>query len=680
MNFSLKLLVLACWCVLISSSVHAQCASNLLSYVTSDQKDDYFSGTNLTLTLNVDLPAGATGVTYSCTWTAVSGSGGTFATPPSSSSPTASISSAGVYRVSGTVNYNSCSSVTFNDAEITIRDAFGSSGLTYSPKHYWTFEPAGDITVNNATVTIPAYSNNSNDFCEPGAFIQDYQMDIATMNSCADPAKKNTKHKLKLYNSYNGNYTTTSGLVGDAADLDHLVSADLLIPNTQQISQEFLVKFDASYGSALYYSNYSNTDFKYGFPLLRITSSSIMFGVSFLRGSSTTPESRTKTIALTGTDRSDWNYYLDNDWHHIAVTCDLERGQVRLFVDGSSPDGFTLNYFPDPANDKVDLHATNNYWHSIGTLGSDFGELDEYAFYDQALSPTIVAKHYRRAMNHNEHYSYTDDVKYSQVPGTYLLSYLESDQKDDYLCNSGSVTVTLNVELPDGATSPVYSCKWNGSSTMTSSTTHTVTSAQNVTVEGTVTYTLGGATETRFFNEAFIQIQNGNSASGGTFAPSHYWTFEPAGNITVNGASVTIPASNSNTPNCGSSNPIIDFQTDIATMNSCATSGQTNTQHNMELYNSNNEGYDRVSGVVGNAADLDHLIETRLFIPHTQQISQEFLIRFDPRYYSSQFFSDFGNTHFDFGFPILKMSMGKIEYGVSFIRGVQLTWKPEQRL
>ncbi|UTW63107.1 T9SS type A sorting domain-containing protein [bacterium SCSIO 12741] len=89
---------------------------------------------------------------------------------------------------------------------------------------------------------------------------------------------------------------------------------------------------------------------------------------------------------------------------------------MRLFIDGVSPEEFSFSYYPDPWQDRIDLHASNNYWHSIGATRAygrnEFGLFDEYAFYDFVLNPTLVAKHHDRALNHGEHYSYTDDLIY----------------------------------------------------------------------------------------------------------------------------------------------------------------------------------------------------------------------------------------------------------------------------
>jgi hypothetical protein len=427
-------------CFVITSANYAQCPV-IKSYLLSDQKDDYYCSTNLNLTLSVDLPSGASNVSYSCSWT-----GSNSSAIVSFTGNTAVISDTGTYIVSGSVSYvlnSSPQTCSFDTANIVILDGNSSSG-TITPKHYWTFEPqaAYPITLNTSPgsttdYTYPAGGSN----CGTGNYaLRDMEIDLMTIKSCTD---HNTDHNMyNVTTSATTTYLTSSGIVGNCAVMEQRLGTNFVLSNEKELSYEYLVKFDEDYIFGLW--EYSSNSFLYA----KFEASKIDLGVSFYRNGSASLTKETKTIDLDGVDRKSWSYYLDNEWHHVTITADLTRGRLRLFIDGISPDGFTHQYFPDQSD-----VFNGAYHHFFGTFNyyglNEFGEIDEVAISNDVLPPTLIYAHYDQAINQNVHYSFVNSLNYCATGSSNVPLTIGGIDSLEYPSGyTGSITNTQNIAAP----------------------------------------------------------------------------------------------------------------------------------------------------------------------------------------------------------------------------------------
>ncbi len=121
-------------------------------------------------------------------------------------------------------------------------------------------------------------------------------------------------------------------------------------------------------------------------------------------------------IFFDGVDRSSQLYYLDGQWHHIAVTVDFSDGHTQVWVDGASPEGFSAN-LPLPENaSAIHGNALNNFmissrFHTRNMLGG----IDEIAFYNDILSPNIIYQHFLE-VNEGRHYTFETFIRSVDVP------------------------------------------------------------------------------------------------------------------------------------------------------------------------------------------------------------------------------------------------------------------------
>lgn len=314
-----------------------------------------------------------------------------------------------------------------NPAVIIIYDGNQiRSSNSFVPDHYWTFESASpDINVTNEIhidgVNYDIPPNGSTPWITPeianpniySMAVGDSLIDIMTINQNAPPYY--TTNNLRRKDKSKG-FEVESGLVGKCAiindKIEHYVFYD---PNGEKrLTSEFMIQFDENLLSTNV--NYYSDQF-----VVQFEPSKITIGARFTRSGNAFTE--IGEIPLTGIERSEWEYYNDGQWHHFAITADLERGLVKLFVDGISPEGFRHQYFPELGdvfvNNFTDLSGSA---YSTFTLGNhyftgqyEFGLFDEYALYLGTILPSsLILEHYNDVMAGN-HYSFIQNFTYKDA-------------------------------------------------------------------------------------------------------------------------------------------------------------------------------------------------------------------------------------------------------------------------
>jgi len=139
------------------------------------------------------------------------------------------------------------------------------------------------------------------------------------------------------------------------------------------------------------------------FPYIRFTTKSIPTG-------STTTVTDNFDISLEAIGRGTYNYYVDNNWHHIVFKYDAKNGVKEVWIDGQLPTGFSKSIAVGliPTNPGV----TNNNICDVNTSTSYYkyyGGLDEIAVYKTALPANMIYKHYLD-FTQNKPYTFANTV------------------------------------------------------------------------------------------------------------------------------------------------------------------------------------------------------------------------------------------------------------------------------
>lgn len=174
-------------------------------------------------------------------------------------------------------------------------------------------------------------------------------------------------------------YDSTDSQVGSSIDL--LKSSSLTATGgfknivKDQFTIEFLFK-----GNAFFWLTYSQQNclvwFKY---------SSITFRTTSVVNNMDVVDNF--TIELNGAGRKSYNYYTDDQWHHLVFTANGKTGTKEIWVDGELMDGFS----------KQIPKAVFKFGDNSGFRDTD--QIDELAFYNTIPSAALIKQHYNEMLN-----------------------------------------------------------------------------------------------------------------------------------------------------------------------------------------------------------------------------------------------------------------------------------------
>lgn len=99
-------------------------------------------------------------------------------------------------------------------------------------------------------------------------------------------------------------------------------------------------------------------------------------------------------VELNGSGRNAYNYYIDNNWHHLIFTASLKTGKKEIWVDGECPEDFSRSI---PRGKQFE------FGDSDGFRNTD--QIDELAFYNKVLPAQLIKQHYTEA-NNGKSYSF----------------------------------------------------------------------------------------------------------------------------------------------------------------------------------------------------------------------------------------------------------------------------------
>jgi Secretion system C-terminal sorting domain len=252
---------------------------------------------------------------------------------------------------------------------VLLTGSYTAKSQNWYPNNYWTFDGSNALTDSMGNSDLnPSY----------------YQSTYAI-----SPASSTTGV---------GKYLTLTNTA-------KLIVASSPLPADSGVTVEFLFRAGANINSPVQF--FSRRDgainLRLYFPYIRFTTKSIPTG-------SSTAVTDNLDIQLEAIGRGSYNYFVDNNWHHIVFKYDAKNGTKEVWVDGQLPAGFskTLAKGSIPAN----ASSPNSNICDINTI-TDYtkyvGDLDEIAAYKYALPSTMIYKHYTE-FTQKKHYSFANST------------------------------------------------------------------------------------------------------------------------------------------------------------------------------------------------------------------------------------------------------------------------------
>lgn len=109
-----------------------------------------------------------------------------------------------------------------------------------------------------------------------------------------------------------------------------------------------------------------------------------------------------KVLSFDGSDRKNYTYYTDGNWHHFAISYNEAADEIKVFVDGICPPGFS---FPAnvPAQNQIGFDGGVDNAYISRARGSSTaqtsyqtfdGDIDEIAVYNTFLKDEMALQHY----------------------------------------------------------------------------------------------------------------------------------------------------------------------------------------------------------------------------------------------------------------------------------------------
>lgn len=112
----------------------------------------------------------------------------------------------------------------------------------------------------------------------------------------------------------------------------------------------------------------------------------------------TTSAEHTLQIFFDGVGRKSWDYWVDGNWHHIALVYNASTGRKEIWIDGQLPSGFSASV-PTGSIGPTGLTRFN-----YSSYLSFYGGMDEIAIYPSALDPRQIYQNYLESSS-GSHYS-----------------------------------------------------------------------------------------------------------------------------------------------------------------------------------------------------------------------------------------------------------------------------------
>lgn len=96
-------------------------------------------------------------------------------------------------------------------------------------------------------------------------------------------------------------------------------------------------------------------------------------------------------VDLNGLGKKSYNYYVDNNWHHMVFVFNAATGQKQIWVDGELPSGFSKTV---ATGTILNTGSLNYYLNHTVSYVRYYGSIDELALYNTAIPQSLIYKHY----------------------------------------------------------------------------------------------------------------------------------------------------------------------------------------------------------------------------------------------------------------------------------------------
>ncbi|MEM9932258.1 MAG: hypothetical protein AAF824_01545 [Bacteroidota bacterium] len=101
-------------------------------------------------------------------------------------------------------------------------------------------------------------------------------------------------------------------------------------------------------------------------------------------------------IPLDGAGKNSYEYFLDNEWHHLVFKYDAKSGLKEVWVDGEVPEGFSTRI--DKKGERIcrDSRCSSQLilGHQAGSSEGFIGDIDEIVLFDRFVDEDIHLQHY----------------------------------------------------------------------------------------------------------------------------------------------------------------------------------------------------------------------------------------------------------------------------------------------
>lgn len=211
--------------------------------------------------------------------------------------------------------------------------------------------------------------------------------------------------------SYQCGYTIVDGKSGNAVDMNNTNCLVVTSAIRSNVTDEFSIEFFFK-GTTFTFLTFSQQSliirFSYASFLFRTTTTS-------LQGK---PVTDNFEISLKGTGRQSYNYYTDDNWHHLVFTSSLKTGKKEIWVDGECPEGFSKSI---PKGKHFEFGGSDGFRNT--------DQIDELAFYNTAIPPQLIRQHYAE-VNNGKSYSFVVNKNVSIVSRKSIREVPEMDPKE----------------------------------------------------------------------------------------------------------------------------------------------------------------------------------------------------------------------------------------------------------
>ncbi|MCO5237729.1 MAG: LamG domain-containing protein [Chitinophagaceae bacterium] len=207
-----------------------------------------------------------------------------------------------------------------------------------------------------------------------------------------ETGREQIKGKVLDTRYYKCDFSEVEGIVGKAVNLNNTNCTVVTGAMKSNVKDEFSIEFFFK-GNSLTFLSFSEQ-----FLLIRFNYNGFLFRTTTLTSQGKS-EAHNFQIALKGAGKQSYNYYTDNNWHHLVFTACLKTGEKKIYVDGECPEGFSTSI---PKGKEFEFGTSDGFRNT--------DQIDELAFYNRSLPEALIQQH-SAEVNNGKSYSFSISKK-----------------------------------------------------------------------------------------------------------------------------------------------------------------------------------------------------------------------------------------------------------------------------